>query len=51
MEQPHALGKSVGIPPYSKALELYDTCQGKIAECDAHIEAHLKTMQSNPGAI
>jgi transposase len=33
-----------------QSLELYDTYAGKIAECDQRIEAHLKTMQSKPGA-
>ena len=33
-----------------QSLELYDTYTGKIAECDQRIEAHLRTMQSKPGA-
>ena len=33
-----------------QSLELYDTCTGKIAEGDQRIEAHLRTMQSKPGA-
>ena len=33
-----------------QSLELYDMYLGKITECDQYIEAHLKIMQSKPGA-
>lgn len=29
-----------------QSLELYDTYLGKITQCDQHIEAHLRTMES-----